>query len=139
MNITLTIQASPELVNAIQSLAVAISGTKISPVISAPAVTEEEVKQPEKPKRGKAKQEEAPIDEPSKEEPVQEESVKEEPAAEPENIPSVVELRAKAQEKGKTPDGKKAIKALLDQFGSKSISDVPEESRAAFLAELEAL
>jgi hypothetical protein len=54
-------------------------------------------------------------------------------------IPTVVELRAKAQEKGTTPEGKKAIKALLDEFGSKSISDVPEEKRASFMSKLEAL
>lgn len=53
--------------------------------------------------------------------------------------PTVVELRAKAQEKGKTPEGKQAIKALLDKFNSKSISNVPEVDRAAFMAELEAL
>lgn len=79
-----------------------------------------------------------------------EESAKEPPATQPEpeesqdsdkaeTVPDVVELRAKAQEKGKTPEGKKAIKALLDEFESKSISDVPEEKRAAFLARLEAL
>ena len=55
---------------------------------------------------------------------------------ETEEIPTVVELRAKAQEKGTTPEGKKAIKALLDKFESKSISDVPEDKRAAFLREL---
>lgn len=56
-----------------------------------------------------------------------------------EAIPTVVELRAKAQEKGTTPEGKKAIKALLDKIGSKSISDIPEGKRAAFLRDLEAL
>lgn len=56
-----------------------------------------------------------------------------------ENIPDIVELRAKAQEKGKTPEGKKAIKALLEKYGCRSISTVPEEKRAEFLAELEAL
>jgi hypothetical protein len=56
-----------------------------------------------------------------------------------ENAPSVVELRAKAQEKASSPEGKKAIKALLDKFGSKSISDVPEDKRAAFYRELEEL
>ena len=56
-----------------------------------------------------------------------------------ENIPDIVELRAKAQEKGKTPEGKKAIKDLLEKYGCQSISTVPEEKRAAFLAELEAL
>lgn len=54
-------------------------------------------------------------------------------------IPTVVELRAKAQEVGTTPDAKKAIKALLDEFGSKSISDVSEDKRAAFLKRLEEL
>ncbi|MTI56127.1 hypothetical protein [Geosporobacter ferrireducens] len=54
-------------------------------------------------------------------------------------IPTVVELRAKAQEKGDTTEGKKAIKALLDKFNSKSISNVPEKDRAAFLSALEAL
>lgn len=54
-------------------------------------------------------------------------------------IPTVVELRAKAQEKGDTAEGKKAIKALLDKFNSKSISNVPEKDRAAFLSALEAL
>ena len=54
-------------------------------------------------------------------------------------IPTVVELRAKAQEVGTTPEAKKAIKALLDEFGSKSISDVPEPRRSAFLKRLEEL
>lgn len=57
----------------------------------------------------------------------------------PVDIPSVVDLRAKAQEKATSVEAKKAIKALLDEFGSKSISDVPEEKRAAFLAKLEEL
>ena len=56
-----------------------------------------------------------------------------------EEIPTVVELRAMAQLKGGTADGKKAIKALLNEFESKSISDVPEDKRAAFLQKLEAL
>lgn len=53
-----------------------------------------------------------------------------------ENIPTVVDLRAAAQTKGGTPEGKKAIKALLDAFGSKSISDVPEDRRTEFLQKL---
>jgi len=53
-------------------------------------------------------------------------------------IPSLVELRAKAQEAGKAA-GKPAIKALLDKYNSASITDVPEDQRAAFLAALEAL
>lgn len=55
------------------------------------------------------------------------------------DIPSVVELRAKATEKGTTPEAKKAVKQLLTEFGSKSISEVPEDKRAEFLARLETL
>ena len=55
------------------------------------------------------------------------------------NVPTVVELRAMASEKGKTPEAKKAIKALLDSYGSKSISDVAENQRVGFLKELESL
>ncbi|SCW40212.1 hypothetical protein SAMN04487970_1005184 [Paenibacillus tianmuensis] len=54
-------------------------------------------------------------------------------------VPTVVELRAKAQEVGTTPEAKKAIKALLDEFGSKSISDVPENKRHAFMSGLAGL
>ncbi|PJN53633.1 hypothetical protein PAEVO_03530 [Paenibacillus sp. GM2FR] len=55
------------------------------------------------------------------------------------DIPTVVELRAKAQEVGKDAKKKPAIKELLGKFESASISDVPEEKRIAFMAELEAL
>lgn len=55
------------------------------------------------------------------------------------SVPTVVELRAKAQEKGKTVEGKKAVKALLEKYGSKSISDVSEDQRVAFMAALEDL
>lgn len=55
------------------------------------------------------------------------------------DIPDIVDLRKVAQEKGKTPEGKKAIKALLQQFGCQSISAVPKEKRAEFLDKLEAL
>ncbi|OME86506.1 MULTISPECIES: hypothetical protein [Paenibacillus] len=58
---------------------------------------------------------------------------------EDEDIPTVVELRAKAQEVGKDAKKKPAIKKLLGEFESASISDVPEEKRIAFMAELEAL
>jgi hypothetical protein len=61
------------------------------------------------------------------------------PESEPQVIPSVVELRAAAQQKGTTPEGKKAIKDLLNKYGSPSISAIPEDRRAKFLAALEAL
>ncbi|OCZ54338.1 hypothetical protein [Dehalobacter sp. TeCB1] len=71
-------------------------------------------------------------------EPADEPTTAESEAAD-EYIPTVVELRAKAQEKGTSPEGKKSIKSLLDEFGSKSISDVPEDKRSSFMSKLEAL
>jgi hypothetical protein len=53
------------------------------------------------------------------------------------DAPTVVELRAKAQEVGTSAEAKKAIKALLDKFEAKSISSIPEEKRVDFLAELD--
>ncbi|WP_410769607.1 hypothetical protein [Fontibacillus sp. BL9] len=54
-------------------------------------------------------------------------------------IPSVVDLRTRAQEVGQDPKKKPKIKALLNEFESASISDVPEDKRAAFMAKLEKL
>ena len=52
-------------------------------------------------------------------------------------IPSIEDIKKVAVEKGKTPEGKAAIKKLLTSFESPSISAIPEEKRAAFLAALE--
>ncbi|MGM1047630.1 MAG: hypothetical protein ACQEXX_15970 [Bacillota bacterium] len=65
--------------------------------------------------------------------------IEEEQSGDGVEIPSVVDLRAKAQEVGKTAEKKKAIKVLLNKFESPSISDVPEDKRIAFMAELENL
>ncbi|TWH46358.1 hypothetical protein [Sporomusa sp. KB1] len=54
-------------------------------------------------------------------------------------IPTVEEIKKAAVEKGKTLEGKKAIKDLLVSFESKSLSAIPEDKRAAFLAALEEL
>ncbi|NHN33509.1 hypothetical protein [Paenibacillus agricola] len=51
-------------------------------------------------------------------------------------VPTVVDLRAKAQEVAKTLEGKAAVKLLL---AGRAISNIPEEERAAFLVALEAL
>lgn len=72
-----------------------------------------------------------------KPDPVQDED--ETGGGEDEDAPTVVELRAKAQEVGTTAEAKKAIKELLNNYGSKSISDIPEDKRAAFMAALEAI
>ena len=50
----------------------------------------------------------------------------------------ITELRAAAKSKGTTVAGKKFIKGLLDSFGCKSISDVPEKDRLDFLEKLSA-
>lgn len=54
-------------------------------------------------------------------------------------IPTVEEIKKAAVEKGKTVEGKKAIKDLLVSFESKSLSAIPEDKRSAFLAALEDL
>lgn len=56
---------------------------------------------------------------------------------EPPKKRTVAEIRDCAKEKGKTAEGKAAIKSLLETYNSKSISTLPEESRAAFMADLE--
>lgn len=84
-----------------------------------------------------------PVADPVKEnkdpDPVIEDSDTTEGGGDDEYVPTVVELRAKASEVGKTAEAKKAIKALLDEGGFKSISDVSEGNRAAFMKELEAI
>ena len=129
MNITLNIQAdSPEeLRQAITGLA-AFGG-----IVPAQAVAQTTA---EKPSRTRTKPAEPVQSDP---EPTKEDEVLETIEHDDTPVPTVVELRAKAQEAGKTPDDKKAIKALLDKYESKSISDVPEDKRAAFLAGLESI
>lgn len=57
--------------------------------------------------------------------------------AESENIPTVEEIRAKAQALG--AEKKVEIKALLDEFGAKNLTSLPENRRAEFLERLEQL
>ncbi|MNO32459.1 hypothetical protein D3C76_224480 [compost metagenome] len=101
------------------------------PVSSKPAV--EESSKPRTRKTTTASKE--PEDKPEQETGSEETSE----SSETVDAPSVVELRAKAQEVGKDPANKPKIKALLNKYDSPNISEVPEEKRAAFLAELEAL
>lgn len=131
MIITLNVNIqAPELANAIQSIAGALAVTKAgTPHQQTPAMEKTSKTTPAAKKTT-----------PSVEEtPATEEAATPEDAPATEEIPTVVELRAKAQEKATTAEGKKAVKALLDKFESKSISDVPEEKRAAFFKELEEL
>lgn len=81
---------------------------------------------------------------PKKEVPAEEEAQEEQTTAKDteefvQAVPSVAEIRDCAKEKGKTAEGKAAIKSLLETYNSKSISTLPEESRAAFMADLEAI
>lgn len=109
MEIRVKIDA-PELVQAIQSLAGALT--------SNPNLIDLEDTKPGK---------------------VEKEIVKDVPESEPgpkqEEAPKVEDLRAKAAEKAK--EGKKdEIKALLDEFGAKTVSAVPKAKRAEFLQRL---
>ena len=133
MNITLNIEAGNpiELQEAITGLAGIVGGAVVPQA------------QPEKTKRSNSKSEKQPDSELTEKSDTSapEGATQGTPSEETQTkeIPNVVELRAKAQEKGGTPEGKRAIKALLDEIGSKNITDIPEEKRTAFLARLEAL
>ena len=133
MNITVNINipALSDLARAIEVLAGPLSGK----AVQLPVKEEKKESKPGKTnvKESKAEETKAKIEE------VTEETEIEVTDVDMADIPTLVDLRAKAQEKGKTAEGKKAIKALLDKYDSKSISNVPEEVRVAFMADLEAL
>lgn len=117
MPITITIEAADakEVRQLVQDLADTITGMKDEDI---PADTKvSTLEQPE------------PKDD-------QEQAEKQE-SAKPENVPTVEEIRAKAQALGV---GKKSeIKALLDEFGVKNLSAIPEDHRAEFMSRLEEL
>jgi len=135
MNITLNIEAdsSAELQEAINGLArgfAVITGGADTPKL-----------EPEKTKRSNkvaTQPEKAPETEQAVEPAAVEETppVEVPPAKTPEEIPTVVELRAEAQKHGQSTEGKKAIKAILTKFGSESISKVTEDNRTACLQAL---
>lgn len=56
----------------------------------------------------------------------------------PEEIDDIT-LRAAASAKATTKELKIAVKALLDKYGEKNVTGLPQDKRAAFLADLEAL
>jgi len=141
MNITLNIEAGNpvELHEAITGLAGIMSGTVAPQPKSEKAKPNSRVttKLPDpKPTTDADPSSEAMANTPdtAAEEPMESEEPSTE--TETEEIPTVVELRAAAQEKGGTPEGKKAIKALLDEIGSKNLTEIPEEKRAAFIQKL---
>lgn len=131
MNITLNIVAGSsaelqEAINGLASLAV-ITGGSVAPKSD-----------PEKSKRGNkvTTQTEKPPETELEIDAGAAEDTTGAPETETEEIPTIVELRAAAQKKGGTPEGKKAIKALLDEIGSKNLTEIPEEKRAAFIQKL---
>lgn len=133
MKITLSIEsANPvEMQEAITGLAGIMGGAVVSQPVES-----------EKPKRNSSKsthkQEEkkSELDEKLVPEVTDQDSSESEDT---EKVPTVVELRAKAAEKGQSTEGKKQVKALLDEFGAKSISEVEEADRASFMKRLEEL
>lgn len=135
---------APELVEAINNLAKATLARSLSVTEAAATVDRTPTSQTEKPKRERSKkQDDVEAQPPEKAQPEQpnepeshESSASDTSQSSSDDVPTVVELRAKAQEVGTTPEAKKAIKALLEKFGAKSISDVPEDERAYFMAEL---
>lgn len=138
MNITLNIEAGNpgELQEAIIGLAGMVNGSAL-PQVEKPKRGSQGTTKPEK--QQDTKSDSKPVEDPKTEEETTGDTAETETGTGTEEVPTVVELRAKAQEKGTTPEGKKAIKELLVEFESKSISDVPEEKRTAFLHKLEAL
>ena len=131
MSVQITINGdnATEAIQEFATLSAAFTGQAPAPVVveeSKPRQTRKVVEQP------KTEAKDLVEDKP-------ETKTDQQPAGDSDDIPTVVDLRAMGQEKGKTAEGKKSIKALLDKFESKSLSDVPEEKRVAFMVELEAI
>lgn len=137
MNITLHIEAkSPdELQEAIAGLAGIVGCSVVAPQVEPEKAKRSSLAASPKPETEKQPDPKRTVESDSSEETTKETTNN----VEEEVIPTVVELRAVAQAKGQTAEGKKAIKALLDEFECKSISNVPEEVRVAFMRKLEAL
>lgn len=114
---------------ATNEITISVDEKKLAEAVLKP---KEKVEKPKPERPAKAEKPEAP--------PAEAEDPKEEQSKKPEGkVPDVVELRAKASEVGKTPEGKVKVKELLNKYGFSSISAVPEDQRAEFLADLEAL
>ncbi|MFC5468441.1 hypothetical protein ACFPPD_06890 [Cohnella suwonensis] len=132
-----------ESLNELSALAAGLTGIPTAAPVAAPETPKarQPRNKPESPKAEEPKAGSAPAtDEPDAgetetEDPDKAETEEEGGDAEP---VTVEQLRAKAAEVAK--GGKQAnVKALLDEFGAKSITLVPENERAAFLARLETL
>lgn len=126
MAITITIEAAnaDELRQLMQDAAETLAGMKTEDIADTKVSTIEtkpETKKTEKPKKEVAS------------EPVSENKVGS--VESNTDIPTVEKLREKAQ----TIKDKASVKALLDEFGAKNLTTLPEDRRAEFLARLEEL
>jgi hypothetical protein len=137
VQITINGADAAESLRELSALAVGLTGNTV-----APAITPAPVKETEAPKQTRRTKKEEPVVE--KNDPVDEDQA-DQPADDDdgddgvgESIPTDVELRAKAQEVGKTT-GKEKVKALLDKYESSNITGIPDNKRAAFMRDLEAL
>lgn len=75
-----------------------------------------------------------------KDEPKTEEKSKTEKPGNTTDIPSVVDIRAKAKEITDADTSKRPeVKALLDEFDCKNITSIPEDRRTEFMERLEEL
>ena len=132
VQITINGADAAESIRELSALASGLAGAQVA----APA------EEPEKPKKEPVKKAPAKQEKPMKEEaPAGDPAIEESDDNDSADIPTDVELRAKAQEIGKKmgAEGKQAIKDLLNEFGSPNITGIPEEKRIEFMARLEAL
>lgn len=126
MSVTININGenATEVLHELRDLAAGLGGT-VTPV-------QEEKPESKPAKRPTEKKATKPIEDVA--EPVKEsEDVSTDKATE--DVPTVEELRAKAQ----AVEDKAAVKALIKEFGAKNITTIPEDRRAEFLARLEEL
>lgn len=120
MAITITIEAAnaKELKQLMQDAAETLAGMRMEDIEDTKVST---IEKPSKPKK-----ETKPVEAAPKQEDVEEA---------PEDIPAIEDLRAKAQ----SIEDKAAVKALINEFGAKNLTTIPEERRAEFMARLEEL
>lgn len=132
VQITINGADAAELIRELSALASGLTG-------AAPVVTP--VGEPKKETKKTVKQEKPEPDPVKEEAPAGDPAIEESDDIDSADIPTDVELRAKAQEIGKKmgAEGKQAIKELLNEFGSPNITGIPEKRRIEFMARLEAL
>lgn len=132
VQITINGADAAESIRELSALASGLTG-------AAPVVTP--VGEPKKETKKTVKQEKPEPDSVKEEAPAGDPAIEESDDIDSADIPTDVELRAKAQEIGKKmgAEGKQAIKELLNEFGSPNITGIPEKRRIEFMARLEAL